>query len=42
MLAKKMESIDYNPFGKIGGGAPNMQRYNIREVPNPPSNERNF
>ena len=25
ILAKKMEAIDYNPFGKGGGGAPVKQ-----------------
>ena len=33
MLAKQMESIDYNPFGKVGGGAPNKYHHNIRELP---------
>lgn len=39
ILAKKMESIDYNPFGRVGGGAPNKYHHNIRELPNQSPNQ---
>jgi len=39
MLAKRMESIEYNPFGKVGGGAPNKHHYNIREIPSQSANQ---
>ena len=42
MLAKQMESIDYNPFGKVGGGAPNNYHHNIRELPIQSANQNSL
>jgi len=28
-LQKKLETVEYNPFGKAGGGAPNLTRQQL-------------
>lgn len=36
-----MESIDYHPFGKMGGGAPNKHLYNLEQEKNASLNKKN-
>lgn len=36
-----MESLDYNPFGKVGGGAPNKHLYIVDQKQNVSLNQKN-
>lgn len=44
MLARRMEEGNYNPYGKIGGGAPNKQSFQQEQRPSAPfqQNSENY
>jgi hypothetical protein len=41
LLARKMESVEYNPFGRGGGGAPVLQQPGMGNRQRSYSNQKN-